>query len=92
MSKIRDWPSFCHTISEIAEFVRDSEHNIQEFIREDRIPYIVVPDGILIPLGGFQACMLDLYDLTAGRSTGSRAGAGGVGVRRAKPSKGKVSE
>jgi predicted transcriptional regulator len=34
---VKDWPQALHTISEIAEFVRDSEHNIQEFIREDRI-------------------------------------------------------
>lgn len=58
-----DWPQFLHTIASIAEFAADSEDGIQDFIREDRIPYVVTPDGILIPLGGFQACMPDLYDL-----------------------------
>jgi hypothetical protein len=51
------------SISEIANFAADTEHHIQEFIREDRIPYAVCSDGIIIPLGGFQTCMLDLYDL-----------------------------
>lgn len=52
------------TISEIAGLVGDSEHNIQEFIREDRIPYVSFSNGILIPLGGFQNCMSELYDMT----------------------------
>lgn len=53
------------TISAIAELARDSEDNIQQFIRKDRIPYAVFPDGILILFGGFQACMPNLYDLTS---------------------------
>lgn len=60
---MRDWPSFLHTIDEIAEFVADSRENIIGFIWDDRIPYIVVSDGILIPFSGFQVCMNDLYDL-----------------------------
>jgi hypothetical protein len=51
------------SIDEIANLVADSRENIIEFIREDRIPYAFWPDGVLIPLGGFQCCMNDLYDL-----------------------------
>jgi hypothetical protein len=58
-----NFPPQLLSISEIASIAADTEHNIQEFIREDRIPYVVLSDGILIPLGGFQCCMLELYDL-----------------------------
>lgn len=49
------------TTQEIADLVADDVNNIYRFIREDRIPYAVGPDGFLIPLGGFQMCMTDLY-------------------------------
>lgn len=51
------------TIDEIARLAADDRENIIEFIRSDRIPYVALPEGILIPLGGFQMCMSDLYDL-----------------------------
>lgn len=58
-----DDKSSLRTIDEIVALVDDTTEHIQEFIREERIPYIVVRDGVLIPLGGFQQCMNDLYDL-----------------------------
>lgn len=51
------------SIAEIAGLAGDTVDNIQGFIREDRIPYAVFSDGILIWLYGFQECMNDLYDL-----------------------------
>ncbi len=36
---------------------------IQAFIRDERIPYAVFEDGILVPLGAFQVCMPALYDM-----------------------------
>jgi hypothetical protein len=60
---MNEWPAFLYTIEQIAEIAADSVENIQEFVREDRVPYVALPDGILIPLGGFQCCMNDLYDL-----------------------------
>lgn len=58
-----DWPSQWLTVGQIAELVCDDVENIQGFVRENKIPYWVFPDGLLIPLYGFQLCMLDLYDL-----------------------------
>lgn len=51
------------SIDEIANLVDDKRENIIQFIIEDRIPYVVLPEGIYIPLGGFQMCMPDLYPL-----------------------------
>ena len=51
------------TIDQIADLVADERENIIEFLREDRIMYIIAPDGILIPLGAFQVMMPELYDL-----------------------------
>lgn len=50
------------TIHEVASIVADSEERIQEFIRDERIPYIVTDDGISILFNGFQECMPDLYN------------------------------
>lgn len=57
------------TIGNLATLVynyedRDAGYNeIADFVRDDRIPYVHGPDGILIPLGGFQTCMPDLYNM-----------------------------
>lgn len=51
------------TLQEIADLVGDDVANIQGFVRDDRIPYMVAADGVLVPIGGFQACLGDLYGL-----------------------------
>ena len=54
------------TPRQIAEFVAVSEEQVEEWMDDDRIPYVRLPDGsALIPLGGFQCCMSDLFDLGA---------------------------
>lgn len=52
------------TVEQIAALAGDTVENMHEYIREDRIPYAVFPEGILIWLSGFQECMEDLYNLS----------------------------
>lgn len=51
------------TVEEIANLFCDTVHNIQGYVRRDAIPYVVIPDGIVIPLGGFWIAASELYDL-----------------------------
>ena len=51
------------TLQEIADLVDDDVAHIQEFVRDDRIPWVADAEGVLIPIGGFQTCMPGLYNL-----------------------------
>lgn len=58
------------TLEELSQLVygederNDGLRELQDFVRDNRIPYVVGPDGILVPLGGFQTMMPNLYDLS----------------------------
>lgn len=52
------------TPAQIAKLVGVPEATVREWMADGRIPFVGSPSGeAMIPLGGFQTCMSDLFDL-----------------------------